>query len=370
MIHVALPGALVLLLTLNQWVSGYSVQSPAQEKANPDEIKKLIEQLGSPKFSEREEASQQLQKIGQPTLDALRKAAESKDAEVRRRAKELVRIISPDVREAPWEKLLNEGINEERARKDYKKAIEILTKAEEIAKGQLHPNQLAPATDIPILTDIYLHLARCHYALREWEKAGDSYNRAKYYSNSNQEVRKQIDREWSEMTDGLLSDWKKIINKKIAKDADLVKLTGKHPMVILHSRRFAGGSYFKSSYSFNYETAEEGKHNNDVQLQFDNGTGEKTFEINMLTNQRNLVTDLGKVEFNKEPDPNKLTEKEMKAWEKGNCKALEGHTYLEKIEDDRGNKFFVLFQIIAVDQDSNYMAFVWRRLPGGAVKKP
>jgi hypothetical protein len=89
----------------------------------------------------------------------------------------------------------------------------------------------------------------------------------------------------------------------------------------------------------------------------------------MLVGQQNLVIDVGDFEFTKDPDPNKLTDKEMKTWQEDSCKAVENHTYLEKVEDNRKNKFFVMFRIIAVDKDSNFIAFVWRRLPGGMITK-
>ena len=361
-----------LLLTTNQLkLLGFpQSQDRSQEKATAEEIAKLIKQLGSPKFTEREAACQRLEKIGLPALANLRQAAESKDLEVRRRARELLRIVSPEVSEPPWEKLLKEGINEERNKKDYKKASEILTKAAKMAEEKFNPNpQVGPPEDIPILTDIYLHLARCHHSLREWKKAGDDYHRAEYHSNFNNEMRKQIEREWSEMTDNLLSDWEKTIKARIAKDPGLTKLADKYSLVLLHSRRFAGGGYLKSAYSFKYETVEVDKHGNDVQMLFDNGADEKNFEVNMLVGQQNLVHDLGDFEFTKDPDPNRLTDKEMKTWQKDSCKAVENHTYLEKVEDNRRNKFFVMFRIVALDKDSNFMAFVWRRLPGGMITK-
>jgi hypothetical protein len=43
--------------------------------------------------------------------------------------------------------------------------------------------------------------------------------------------------------------------------------------------------------------------------------------------------------------------------------------YLERVRDDRGNNFYVLFQIVAVDKESRYMAFLWRKLPGGKIVK-
>jgi hypothetical protein len=62
---------------------------PAPEDA--PQVSRLIKQLGSDDFEEREAASKQLDGMGESALDALRKAAESDtDAEVRRRAAELI----------------------------------------------------------------------------------------------------------------------------------------------------------------------------------------------------------------------------------------------------------------------------------------
>src|SRR6516162_1103660 len=59
--------------------------SPA--KVSAAEIQKLIDQLGSEKFVERQAASKRLAEIGEPAWNALRKAAaNSEELEVRRRA--------------------------------------------------------------------------------------------------------------------------------------------------------------------------------------------------------------------------------------------------------------------------------------------
>ena len=52
-----------------------------------DSVDDLIRQLGSDEFDAREKASDELLRIGAPALPALRKAAESGDAEVRYRIK-------------------------------------------------------------------------------------------------------------------------------------------------------------------------------------------------------------------------------------------------------------------------------------------
>jgi WD40 repeat protein len=62
-------------------------------------IEKLIQQLGDDDFEKRQEASQKLAEVGEPALGSSRKAAkEQTDAEVRERAKDLVKRIEKDLR--------------------------------------------------------------------------------------------------------------------------------------------------------------------------------------------------------------------------------------------------------------------------------
>jgi hypothetical protein len=167
----------------------------------------------------------------------------------------------------------------------------------------------------------------------------------------------------------LLPRWEKQLKADIAKDPALKALAAKYRPVLLYSRAYyAGGGYWQSTYSFLYETTDETRHHNDVQLQFDNGGHDKTFEINMTTNARNIVADLGPVDFTKPVDLKKV---DIDLWNpKG--EAIEGHVYIERVRDlrpdgTRGNNFYVLFKVITVDKRSRYMAFLWRRLPGGKV---
>jgi hypothetical protein len=62
----------------------------ASETPGKDQIDRLIKQLGSDSFAEREKASHELAAIGVPALQALRQAVQSTDAEVRKRAEELL----------------------------------------------------------------------------------------------------------------------------------------------------------------------------------------------------------------------------------------------------------------------------------------
>lgn len=63
--------------------------------AEPDEkeLARLIKQLGDDEFDRREAATAQLKEIGDPAFKTLKKAQSSNDAEVRRRAAELIRLI-------------------------------------------------------------------------------------------------------------------------------------------------------------------------------------------------------------------------------------------------------------------------------------
>src|SRR5690349_11004616 len=57
------------------------------------EIERLIKQLGDDDFDRREAAAKRLDAIGEPALEAVRKARDSDDPEVRQRAREVVRLI-------------------------------------------------------------------------------------------------------------------------------------------------------------------------------------------------------------------------------------------------------------------------------------
>jgi outer membrane biosynthesis protein TonB len=72
---------------------GLVVGPVAADKDDPAQIDKLIEQLGSGHFQEREAATKALDAIGAPALEKLRAAAQGDDAEIKRRATDLVKRI-------------------------------------------------------------------------------------------------------------------------------------------------------------------------------------------------------------------------------------------------------------------------------------
>ncbi|MFO0879287.1 MAG: HEAT repeat domain-containing protein [Gemmataceae bacterium] len=70
---------------------------PAADEPTSASIARLIQQLGADTFAEREAASQALDRLGAPALEALQKASRHSDAEVRKRAIDLVGRIEKRV---------------------------------------------------------------------------------------------------------------------------------------------------------------------------------------------------------------------------------------------------------------------------------
>jgi hypothetical protein len=69
------------------------VPAPAADKVDPAKIEKLIKEMGSSDFAEREKATKALDAIGEPALEALKKAMQDDELEIRRRAEDLVKKI-------------------------------------------------------------------------------------------------------------------------------------------------------------------------------------------------------------------------------------------------------------------------------------
>ncbi len=88
-------GVLVLLTILTLGPG----RTPA---CKPDEraVSRLIGQLGSRKYAEREAAARKLAAVGEPALPALRRAARTAELEIRRRAEQLVRRIEVEAEAA------------------------------------------------------------------------------------------------------------------------------------------------------------------------------------------------------------------------------------------------------------------------------
>jgi hypothetical protein len=80
--------ALTFLVSLASWGTA---QSPEPAGAENPRIGELIRKLGSSSYLQREHARKELEAIGSPALDTLRRARKASDVETRRRIEELMR---------------------------------------------------------------------------------------------------------------------------------------------------------------------------------------------------------------------------------------------------------------------------------------
>jgi hypothetical protein len=87
-------------------------QATAEEPAGPkaQEIERLVKQLGSEKFQERDEAGRRLEEIGGPAVPALERAAGSEDAEVRRRASDLAKLLKTRIGAKEARRIIERGV--------------------------------------------------------------------------------------------------------------------------------------------------------------------------------------------------------------------------------------------------------------------
>src|SRR5262245_29525086 len=88
-------------------LAGALTAADPTEDAQRERIATLIRQLGHDEYAKREEASEALDAIGKPALDALRKAANTDDdPEIRFRAARIVRAVTGRLRAATTKKEL------------------------------------------------------------------------------------------------------------------------------------------------------------------------------------------------------------------------------------------------------------------------
>ena len=98
------PGRLPCVAVCLAFAVGISRAGSGKE-AKAETVARLIRQLGDDMFAKREEATKELEAIGEPALDALRKAASAGDPEIRRRAKQVIRAIAARITKKELEKL-------------------------------------------------------------------------------------------------------------------------------------------------------------------------------------------------------------------------------------------------------------------------
>jgi hypothetical protein len=92
--------ALLAVFGLGSWVVIADEAKPPPPKPEAVSLAKLVAQLGSERFDDREAACKALDGVGPTALEALRKAAASSDLETRRRALDLIECIEKRVESA------------------------------------------------------------------------------------------------------------------------------------------------------------------------------------------------------------------------------------------------------------------------------
>ena len=165
-----------------------------------------------------------------------------------------------------------------------------------------------------------------------------------------------------------IKEWEKNTRERVAKDAELKRLLVKYPFVLLAEPTIDGmeADATYSNFSFVHETTNLKKYSDRAQLFFYGGDEERTFGIDR--GLKNFTVDLGKQDFDKNPDLEKISIDHSGLSADGGV-ASEGHVYLQHVNTHRGSDFYVLFQVVAAEKNGQFMAFVWRKLPGGKIVK-
>jgi hypothetical protein len=162
--------------------------------------------------------------------------------------------------------------------------------------------------------------------------------------------------------DKLRAQWADEVRRRYAKDEVVSVKLREHDLVVLASRRQYGDA--RSGWDFkgigSFEQPFLMFHNGPLARPWAYATGSN--------NDHSYLLDLGKADFDKDPNlallainhPHLGYHMEMK----------DGHVYLMQIRDNAGTHFYVVFQVLAADPKCRYLAFIWRRLPGGKDAPP
>src|SRR5262249_54825812 len=92
--------ALLLVAALAALTTAAAPKVDSKPTADAKKIEALIKELGNDTFDEREKAHKALDAIGEPALEALRKARSSDDTETKKQAAQLVQRIEGRVNSA------------------------------------------------------------------------------------------------------------------------------------------------------------------------------------------------------------------------------------------------------------------------------
>lgn len=164
-------------------------------------------------------------------------------------------------------------------------------------------------------------------------------------------------------------EWKAALERKIAADPALKELTNRNRYYFIHSKtHFRTPDFNNCGFNFIQNTMEQQLHQGEVHFAYHISGEPKIIDVNITPGSSNLIADLGPIDFEKNVDPRSIDVTRPDGWYL-TAKAREGHVYLIRIFDERGSRFFVQVKIFHVDPNGDYIAFVYRILPGGVVRQ-
>ncbi|HMP03694.1 MAG TPA: hypothetical protein PKC45_14450 [Gemmatales bacterium] len=168
----------------------------------------------------------------------------------------------------------------------------------------------------------------------------------------------------------LTATWKQAIERKIAGNRQLRDLTNRNRYYFIHARTMARTQdYSNCAFNFVVESMDQEVHKGNVHFVFQPGNDAKVAEVNVGPGSHNLIADLGPVDFNRDVDPRSIDVTREDGWRLATT-ITEGHVYLIRVFDDSGNRFFVMMKVFHMPENGEYLAFVFRLLPGGVTRKP
>jgi hypothetical protein len=174
-----------------------------------------------------------------------------------------------------------------------------------------------------------------------------------------------VAQEKKETIEQLMPKWEKDVKDRMSRDPRLRVLAAKYPLVLLHSEKLYtdGRTLGRSAYSFIHESTDEKVFKEGAQMVFHDYLMPANFRC---FGRDVLVVRLEATDFEQKIEPAKIPINHPGILTHVfPIDVAEGETYLQRIRDEKGNNFYVVFQVVALDGQCRYMAFLWRTLPGG-----
>jgi len=165
------------------------------------------------------------------------------------------------------------------------------------------------------------------------------------------------------------SEWKAALDRKIASDPALKASIGNQRYYFIHAKTlWKTQDFHNCAFNFILNTMDQEAHQGEVHFAYHASGEAKSLDINFGPGTNNLIADLGRIDFNQNVDPRSIDVTRADGWML-RAKAQEGHVYLIRVFDERGSRFFVQLKIFHVEPNGDYIAFVYRVLPGAVMRQ-